>query len=240
MAKLTYLQLTNKVLKRCDKAELSAISGATSGINKIVTELINEAQLFLFTEANWHSLYTTRTFSTVADTANYSLASDWGRTILMADTTNNTIMTEEGMRGFDEDDPDADYTGQPRWFAILGAEYRLYPTPAGAYTIRERYWKVPTTLSSDSDTSDLPIEVENCIIHWTLIETLEYLRKYEDADRKRKALFGSILEKIPGLLPRAISSNQKVIDRMFRFKRVVSDGYGINPVRLPTGYPRMY
>lgn len=225
MAKLTYLQLTNRVLKRINESTISEVTTAT-GKALIVTELINEAQNELWTETNWYSLYTTRTFATVASTATYAVASDWGRTIDLMDTTNNLILQEDTMRAFDESDPDADTTGNPTHFAIQGAYYLLHPIPAGAYTIRDRYWKIPTTLSANGSQSDLPIECENSIIHWTWYKILEYLGETEKADRTRI--------EFERLLKRARVTNDRMIDKLYRFSPRQGDGIG--PPRFPSHY----
>ena len=70
MAKQTYLQLVNRVLKRITQPEIvSGVSSAT-GQGKIIAEMINEAQIELWTETtNWHTLYKQRIFNTVAYTA---------------------------------------------------------------------------------------------------------------------------------------------------------------------------
>jgi hypothetical protein len=70
MAKLTYLQLVNRVLTRITQAELSSGVSSATGQAKIISNLLNEAQNELWTEANnWHTLFKLRTFSTVTYTA---------------------------------------------------------------------------------------------------------------------------------------------------------------------------
>ncbi len=228
MAKTSYLNLVNSILRRVNQAAISDVSTAT-GHALIITNLINEAQLEIYTETNWHSLYTTRTFTTSASTAEYSVASDFGRTIDLIDETGNMVLTEDVLRAFDEADPDADTTGQPRHYAIAGSNYRLYPIPAGTYTIRDRYWKVPDTLTANANTSDLPIESENCIRHWAWYNILQYMNKFEQADRVRG--------EFERLLKRAKASNDKIVNKMHVFQPQY--GYssrGILPPRFPSSY----
>ena len=68
MGKRTYLQLTNTVLKRIGQAAISDVATAT-GNALIITEMINEAQNYLWTEEKWYSLYATRSWNTVIYTA---------------------------------------------------------------------------------------------------------------------------------------------------------------------------
>jgi hypothetical protein len=237
---LTYLQFTNRVLKRITQSEISEVTTAT-GQALIITELINEAQNELWSETtNWYTLYTTRTFATVADTAEYAQASDWGRTIDMMDTTNGNMINEDTSRTFDESDPDADYTGNPLRFSVQGSNFRLDPIPAGAYTIRERYWAFPTALAANSDTSDLPLFCENFIIHWSWMSMLEKLNKFDAADRIRLKIYGNpSLQNDPGILHRCRSANNKILDRMHIFgeKRMVD---GIAIPKFPSGYGPRY
>lgn len=281
MAKTSYLNLTNKILRRITQTAITDVSTAT-GHALIVTNLINEAQNELFTIRNWYSLYATRIFTTTTYTAStitfnnanpdtitdsasgmgsftageilisgssnndgtytvdtatagtltlqssdsltaeaagnsititaitYPVASDFGRTIDLTDTTNSRVLTEDVTRVFDEADPDINVTGIPSHFAFQGDSYRLWRIPGGTYKIRDRYWKQPTALSVNADTSDLPIETENSIIFWAWYHVLEYLNKFEQADRVRRDYERQ--------LQLAIKANQKKIDKMYIFQ----------------------
>lgn len=232
MAKISYLNLVNSILRRINQAVITDVTSVT-GHAQIVTNLINEAQLELFNEENWHSLYTTRTFVTVASTAEYATVttagSEFGRTIDLIDTTGNVILIEDVLRAFDEADPDADETGTPTHYAIAGANYRLYPVPAGIYTIRDRYWRVPVTLAANTDTSDLPIEAENCIRHWAWYNILQYMNKFEQADRVRA--------EFERLLKRAKAANKKIVNNMHVFQgQYRGSQMGMYPPRFPATY----
>jgi hypothetical protein len=302
MAKLSYLELTNRVLKRISQSVITDVASA-EGKSLIVTELINEAQNELWTQANWYSLYKTRKWSTVTYTAatitfndanpdtitdsasgfgdfqdgqqilvsgsssndgtytvstavagtltlqsadtltaeaagesvtiipiTYPVPSDWGRAIDLVNVTDNMVLTEDVMRAFDEDDPDMDSTGTVTHFALNGSFYRLHQIPASATVIRERYWKLPTALAANADTSDLPIECENCIIQFAMVGINEYLNKFENADRAR-TVFGHMLRS-------AVAMNSKMIDQLIRF-RGADVGVGIHPPRLPSSYGRV-
>lgn len=228
MAKLTYLQLTNRVLGRITQSTISDVTAAT-GQALIVTQLINEAQNELFTEDNWYSLYTSRSIATVASTATYAVATDFGRSISLTDETGNRILIEDYGKAFDEVDPNNDQTGNPLFFCLQGGNYRLYPIPAGIYTLRDRYWHVPTTLAANANTSDLPIETENCILQWSLYRVLEYLNKFEAADRARIEYLN--------MLKKAKEMNSKMIDKMHVF---TASNYGNTQLlrpQFPSGYP---
>lgn len=302
MAKQNYLELTNRILRRINQSVITDVSTA-SGTALIVTNLIDEAQNELFTETNWYSLYTMRTFSTVTYTAStisfadanpdtiddsangfvnfkadmevlvsgstsndgvysidtvaagsltlqdadaltveaasagititaisYPFASDHGRTLDMQDVTNNNFLWEDIVRIYDMGDPELSSSGTLLSFAIQGNSYRFYPVPAGVYKVRERYYKVPATLTANADISDLPIEVENCLIQYAYLKVLEYMNKFESADRVRV--------EFERLLRNAKKSNEKKIDKLRIIAPLSASGYGIQPTRLPSNYPR--
>lgn len=309
MAKSTYLQLVNKVLKRISKDELTSGVSSSTGHAKIISELINEAQVELWTETtNWHTLYTQRVFNTVTYTATtiafndanpdtitdsgsgmgsfeagqtitvsgstsndgtyvistaaagtltlqtadsltaevagdsvtiaavtYPLASDHGRTIDLVDLDNDKILVEDVGRSFDAYDPDMDHTNDPYFFSIQGTNYRMFYIPSGAVKILDRYWKVPTALSADADTTDLPEFCENFIIHWAWMSICDYMNKFDVADRIRIKLYG----RKDGILEKIKIANNKVINQTHRFEgqRTVN---GIHPPRFPSRYGARY
>lgn len=225
MAKLTYLALTNRVLARVPRTAITDVTDAT-GTDLVVTNLINEAIQEIYNSADWYSLYTTRTFDTVADTAEYPVPSDFGRGIDLIDTSNNRILQEEYIRTVDQFDPDADSTGTPLRFSLQGSNYRFYPIPSDAFTIRERYWKEPAALSVNADEYDLPKECENAIIQYSLAgikidlkafpESLAYRADFEKTLKKAKSMNNNKINKMDvlgggivgdGILPPSQPSN---------------------------------
>lgn len=228
MAKLTYLQLTNRILKRLTIAEVSDVVGL-SGQPQIVTELLNEAQTTIFAEDEWYSLYTTRDISTVAGTETYAVASDFGRGISLSDESNNQILIEVTGKSLDIQDPDSSLSGNPSYYSLEGANYRLKPVPASVLTIRDNYYKIPTTLSTSSQAYDLPIECENALIYYAWYLILEYQQKFEMADRIKTDYNRAI--------KLAKSANGRVISKMFRFGGIAGTSR-LAPPSLPSGYPR--
>jgi hypothetical protein len=228
--------LVNKVLKRLTQPEISSGVSSATGQAKIIAELINEAHNELWTETtNWYTLYTTRNIAVTANTATYALASAYGRTIDLCDVTNNRILTEDIIRSFDANDPDSTVTGNVTHFSIQGGYYRLHPIPSADITIRERYWKIPGAMSDDASTSDLPLFCENFIIHWAWMSILEYMNKFEQADRLRVKLYGSPTMKDEGMLQKAKAANKKMLDVYLRFDPQESRG-GLQPPRMPSHY----
>ena len=67
MAKLTYLELVNRILRRITQTDITDVTDA-SGQALIIADYLNEAQNYLYTESNWYSLFATRSWSTVTVT----------------------------------------------------------------------------------------------------------------------------------------------------------------------------
>ena len=235
MAQSTYIQLVNKVLTRIGGTALSSDVSSATGNASIITELINEAQNVLFSEADWQTLSTTRTFVTVSGTQNYARATlasdgaDFGRGINLTDITNDKPLIEANIQDFDNIDANANSSGQPLYYAIVGSSYALYEIPNGTFTIRDRFWKVPATLSSDSDTSDLPIECEPCIINFALSRIKELLKAPIEATIYERQ-YAKYLEK-------AIASNNRKINKISVFRPTHSRHINRLP-RLPSNYGR--
>lgn len=308
MAKLTYLQLVNRVLTRITQTELSSGVSTATGQAKIIANLLNEAQNDLWTEANnWHTLYKMRTFNTltytastiafvdsgpdtITDSANglasfqagqtivvsgstsndgvyvvdtavagtitlqasdsltaeiagdsvtiyaasYPVASDWGRTHSLVDYTNDRPIRENYFKDFVIGDPNMTKTGTPCEFNVVDGFYFFDYIPDSTYKIIDRYWSVPTAMSSDTDTSSLPEFCDNFLIHWAWMSVLMYLQKFEASDRIAMKIYGNPAMKDKGILQKCKSSNEKIIDQMFRFGG--SGSSGIAAPRFPSNY----
>lgn len=172
-------------------------------------------------------------------TLTYPVASDFGRAYHLVDLTNNRIITEDTTRGFSEDDPQMLSFNQPTHFSMQGNFYRLYYPPSGVYTIIDRYWKSPQTLVNDADLYDFPLFCENFLIHYAWMKMLEYLNKFDQADRIRLQIYGDPLKKMPGIMQKCISANRVVIDKMLRF-HPSRGGRAIEPPRFPSHYGARY
>jgi len=308
MAKLTYLQLVNRVLNRITQTSLASGVSSATGQGAIIANLLNEAQTALLAEGDWYSLYKTRKWNTVtytattisadgtgntfddsdsgfgsfqagqtiyvsgftgntanngiwvintasaaqitlqsADTAvetdaagesvtitalTYPVASDHARTVDLLDTSNNRYLIEDFDRVLDEVDPDNDSTGIPTHFSYQNSYYRFWQIPAGTYTIRENYLKEPTALSADDSTSDLPIELQNCLILYALAGIQDYQNKFDHADRTR--------QQYARQLATAFKSNKRKISKIlsFRDSGYIDGVHGIMPPRYPSAYPQ--
>jgi|TARA_R100001530_G_scaffold27609_1_gene22000 hypothetical protein len=66
MAKRTYLEMHNIILRRINEDDISDVT-TTTGKASIIGDLINEGQNMLFAESNWYPLYKERIFQTSDD-----------------------------------------------------------------------------------------------------------------------------------------------------------------------------
>jgi hypothetical protein len=162
----------------------------------------------------------------------YPVAADFGTSYDMVDMTNNRPLAESFANLFNISDPDFDRTGTPSYFSVEGDFYRFYEIPAGIYKFRETYYKIPDTLTANTDTSDLPIETQLAIIEYAYARIQEYNRAIEVADRATS--------KFNKFLASAMKKNKAIMRR----RQKVGTGSGpldnnLNP-RLGGHYPRGY
>jgi len=228
MAKKTALQIVNQTLREINQTVLTDFS-SISGQAQIALDYINQAQEVLFNEENWYSLYTTRTFSTVASTATVALASDFGRGVDLINLTSNMRLEENYIKVMDFKDSGALQEGTPELFALTGTNYEFYPIPNAVYSIRERYWAMPTDLSAVSDTSALPIEAQPALLHYVKASVLGYLNRYE--------LSQFHFARYNVELKRAMKANKRKLDHIDSF-RDTNEMFAFGAPRLPTNYPR--
>ena len=69
--------------------------------------------------------------------------------------------------------------GLPKYYALVGGSYEVYPLPDRAYTILTSYLKDYTDLSSDGDTNDFTIYAPRLISLWALANLIAELRQDE-------------------------------------------------------------
>lgn len=135
-----------------------------------------------------------------------TLTTDYAASYLMKDLTNNRIIISEWDKILDFDDPDEDSTGTPLIFSVRTDHLRLYPKPSSNIKIKEVYWKLPSVLSSNTDTYDLPEFCEAALVKIAEGELHYYLDKTQKGDRAR--------DRAKILMEDAISTNDSILDRM--------------------------
>ena len=161
----------------------------------------------------------------------YDMASDFGRSVALLDSTGNTALVEVSPMSISHVDPDDSQSGNPSSYAAFGNQFRLYPTPSSTSVILDRYFKIPATLTVDADTIDLPLECESLILK--LVEG-------EMAFYSNSSIKGStLLAHYKIMLDDAIEMNEYILSKQNNIpSRRIGTVYPMIPVMFPSGYPR--
>lgn len=102
--------------------------------------------------------------------------SNLGDVIYVEDTTNDNRLHLLDVRSAVDDDPDLDDTGTPEGYYLDGSStLRVWPASTSV-TVAVRYIKVPTELSADGDTLDIPSRFQGLVIDGAMV------RVYQDSD----------------------------------------------------------
>lgn len=135
-----------------------------------VRNWLNEAQGRIARILELPNLYTTAQIVTIKGTDTYTLSSD---VIRINGLTNASSPSELAYVNDPADINYSNYAGQnmgePQFYTLSGqSAIRLSPIPDGAYTLTVDYYKSPSTLSSDGDTSSLPSDYHDVMISYAL------------------------------------------------------------------------
>lgn len=183
----------------------------------------------------WNWLFTSSTFTTVADTQTYSLASDVLTPLSFRNVTENHVIIIKSTQDIDAADPDASIDGDPRWVAINGidtsgaVQVSLYPTPDSADTIGYRYYREIPDFTEAEDNNSLdpyyPLVIQPALIHG-----ITSLYKQEKGDDQGAAIDRNEMERVISVASRqnaAIQGNRKY--RMRRSDDQVAGQFSYSP-----------
>jgi hypothetical protein len=130
---------------------------------------LNEAQSRIGRILELPNLYTTSTITTSSGTDTYDLPTD---VIRINGVTNPNSPSE---LAYVNDPADVNYynqagqnMGEPQYYTYTGTSLRLAPIPDATYSLTVDYYKSPTTLSNDTDTSVLPSDYHDVMISYAL------------------------------------------------------------------------
>jgi hypothetical protein len=192
----TYLELTNRVLRKLNEVELtSATFASATGFHALAKDLVVESiDRINKYHLRWPFNHTTGTITCVADTATYAIASGYR----MVDWSTMFLEEDAALEVAAQKLPEIDYL---QWhnekrgreqLAVSGAVnvpsnvYRtrdekigISPIPDRAYTITYEYWQVPTRLSLYSDTTLIPEEYDSVIVSHAMVGGYRFRENYE-------------------------------------------------------------
>lgn len=172
--------------------------GGKQNIDNHIDSNINAAQRQLVLEMKPQESWVQTTFSTAADTAEYTISSSIGSDVLailmIRDNTNDYEIKRGGMSSYNrakQDTSESGTTGKPTRWTKFGGTFVLYALiPDAVYTIEVTYLDRPTDLSSDSDTFALndewlrPVEKLATALTWQDLNELDkaalHMQAYKD------------------------------------------------------------
>lgn len=184
------------------------LTGESSGtVRDMFKEWINEGQQDIATRYLWPFLEksTPGAITTAADDDTYSLASDVAVLYDLYDTTNYRKLRYITNADFDKLYPNPSATGAPYLYRLLGEsetlkQVVLYPIPAGAYTLRYKYYKRLSDLSEPDEESGIPSQYHR-LLKWYALKMFwlkEGDSRYTTADREYENGLVSMVEELGG------------------------------------------
>lgn len=161
---------------------LSMLGKSDSTTRNRVKEWINMGQDDFVLRELWPFRETTGTLSTVAGTQEYDLSTnftdlDEQNIISVAiQDSNHAKLQYVPFNQLRESYPDLDYDGAsvPLYYYIKANQIGFWPVPSAVYSIAIDYYKVPTALSSDSDTSIIPTQYRQALNAFALSKENDY------------------------------------------------------------------
>lgn len=144
------------MLRETNRINVLAHGFSSANYGDRINTWANEAQRKIFREVKMRAGESSATLPTTANVSTLALPSDFEELISLFNISSNPA--EELHPTIDEDEFDSlvSETGTPFWFRIVGSNIYLSPTPDSTYSIRLRYWKLPTDLSADGQSFSVP------------------------------------------------------------------------------------
>lgn len=172
----TVLSLINEVLRRTGQVEVSTLSNAGNPAAQAL-DFANEIYTEMLFKLKVNRLQKSATLNTSNGTAGYSVAADADVNGLVSDSLVESA-SQTRLKHVDYRYPiehGGNNTGQPDSFYVQGDKVYLYPVPDGTYTIEYQYYVKPESLSSDTQTTELPDEWEKVLLLGTQARLEQFL-----------------------------------------------------------------
>lgn len=170
---------------------------AASQYTNYAQDRINQGQVYVCAQTDFREMERYEDVAVSAGTAEYTLPTDFQRvytvTIIEADGS-ATPLDQQSVSDLDRKDAD---TGKPAAYTLTRDKLRLWPTPDTAYTVRVRYFKVPTTLTAGPDEPEIPSAYQHLLVTYALWHCYERENDYNSA-QYHKARFDEDIMKCRG------------------------------------------
>ena len=174
MAKSSYLQLCNDVIRECaiSGGDISAVTSQTGLRNKVV-EWVAEADMHIQKlYRDWNFLHTSHSDTTITGNKDYVKPTDlghWDTSSFFLDYTSDDYVHLDEMDYIvwrNEYGLGTQTNDKPAWVIIKpNKDLILHSPPDAAYTLTADYWQLPTRLSANTDTSSIPEQFEKIIVY---------------------------------------------------------------------------
>lgn len=194
----TYLELTNRVLRKLNEIELTSANFSTAtGFQALCKDLVQESiDKIHQASPRWPFLHAEATITCVADQSTYDIESgyrsvDWSTFYLQEDAA--LVVSADPIPYIDylewhnlfrnkEDTSTSNENTLPKAvYRTRDEKIGISPTPQRAYTITYEYWAVPARLVDHDDTTSIPVEYDNVIISHAMVGGYRFRENYEMA-----------------------------------------------------------
>lgn len=160
------------------------VQDTSSDTASIIGVYINRRYFQVLRQMNWNYVNEDYTFNTVAGTADYELATDFGKEIYCRDATNGRNLSKVDLEGLAQQyTTDLNTQGTVYRYAIYnsddGKKYiRFHYTPNSIIAVDIPYLVKPTALSG---TTSPVIDISDVIELGATADTLRYKKKWQQA-----------------------------------------------------------
>jgi hypothetical protein len=161
-----------------------------------VKRWLNDAQARVCRQASIRTEQVTQTYSTTSGTNTLALPATYARKIDLRNTTDQDLLNLLEMREYDDLSASS---GKPLWYIIIGANIELYPNPDATYPLTLRFWRLPATLTADTDTPEIPGDWHFILPYWALYRCFSRENDIEQASYWKNEWLTE-LEKLKGEL----------------------------------------
>lgn len=204
----TFIDLTNKVIRRLNDIELTAATfGTATGFQAVVKDAVNSSiREINQREFQWPFNYSSKEETLVVDQLTYDLPADykvidWNTFFLKRDDTLAVAAQRLPYLEYDEwsaRDRASDEQRDSGTISLPRAIYRtqddkfgVTPPPDRLYVVKFEYWTIPTELDTDTDTTTIPSRFDNTIVSGAMWYTYMFRDNFEQAQiEERKFLQG--------------------------------------------------
>ena len=214
--------------------------GGRGDLDSNINTYINQIVRRIARRHRWRDLEKETTFTTVASTKRYSLASDLEQihTLRLTELSGSTYSGSRELilvspHIMDSIIPinEQESTGKSKWCVWWGKNLDLYPIPDDAYTVRYRYDALPTDMSADGSVASIT-NIDDVIINGTTMQMWAFLEEPDNV-----AIWGSLFN---ATLKEAISVDRNNPGRKIRLGRFGLEPAGVRDHNDPFQKGRYY